>query len=166
MWYLNELPSLQLHYWAKECSHSDLSVKDLQASQTEHKLHNAQLSSMTHCWLAARLHHGPAINLILKFCSFKTTMSECLIDVNLRSEKEFIGEPTTVMVIHGRQYVNCCTDNAVSRDWHYCCNKQIFCIQLIYPLHTKSNQMMSCYNASIPILCQNWGILIQERIGK
>jgi hypothetical protein len=26
--------------------------------------------------------------------------------------------------------------------------------------------MMSCYNASIPILCQNWGILIQERIGK
>ncbi len=82
--YLDELSSLQLHYWAKECSHSDLSVKDLQSSQTQHKLHNAQLSSTTHCWLAARLQHEPAINLILKLCSFKSTMSECVIDVNLR----------------------------------------------------------------------------------
>jgi hypothetical protein len=33
-------------------------------------------------------------------------------------------------------------------------------------LHTKHNQIKSFYNAGIPILCQNWGILVKERIGK
>jgi len=79
-----EATKFAVTYWAVECSHSALSVKDLQASQTKHKLHNAQLSSTTHCWLAARLHHEPAINRILKLCSFKSTMSDCVIDVKLR----------------------------------------------------------------------------------